>query len=124
MPINLKELRTATKLSRQELELSQEELGRRINLSQAQVSRYESEPGSAPLETVELWCAACGTTLEDASRAATAVNRSGIDAGEPYATLHRQLETSGAVRRHGTSVFRRGFSAALNYAARLRIENK
>ncbi|MGA3197782.1 MAG: helix-turn-helix domain-containing protein [Terriglobales bacterium] len=85
MPITLKELRTAAGLS-------QEELGLRINLSQAQISRYESEPGSAPLDLVELWCGACGTSLEDASRAFTSVNHLGIDAGDPYAALRRQLE--------------------------------
>jgi transcriptional regulator with XRE-family HTH domain len=85
MPINLKELRTNAKLS-------QNELGLRLNLSQAQVSYYESEPGNAALELVEIWCGVCGTSLEAASRAGTQVNHSGIDAGDPYAALRRQLE--------------------------------
>jgi transcriptional regulator with XRE-family HTH domain len=84
MSLNLKGLREAASLS-------QAELGARISLSQAQVSRYEAEPGSATIDIVISWCGACGSSLEAASRMVTAVNHQGIEAGEPYKELHRRL---------------------------------
>jgi transcriptional regulator with XRE-family HTH domain len=84
MSLNLKALREAASLS-------QSELGSRILLSQAQISRYESEPGSATIDIVIAWCGACGSSLEAASRMITPVNHSGIDVGQPYIELHRKL---------------------------------
>ena len=71
--------------------LSQSELGVRIELSQAQISRYEAEPGSATIDIVIIWCGACGSSLESASRSIAPVNHSGIRVGEPYQELYRKL---------------------------------
>jgi transcriptional regulator with XRE-family HTH domain len=84
MSLNLKELREAAGLS-------QAELGVRIDLSQAQISRYEAEPGSATVNIVEEWCGACGSSLEAASRMIVPVNHHGIEVGEPYKELHQKL---------------------------------
>jgi transcriptional regulator with XRE-family HTH domain len=71
--------------------ISQTELGNRINLSQAQISRYEAEPGSATLEIAFAWLAACGSSPEIAPRAFVPARSVGIDAGRPYEGLHRKL---------------------------------
>jgi len=84
MSLNLKALREAA-------DLSQSELGSRILLSQAQISRYEAEPGSATVDIVIAWCGACGSSLEAASRMIFPVNHRGIEVGEPYKELHRKL---------------------------------
>ena len=76
---------------REAADLSQSELGNRIDLSQAQISRYESDPGSATMEIVFAWLGACGSSPEAASRTFVKVNHAGIDAGQPYEGLHRRL---------------------------------
>ena len=84
MSLNLKELRESARMS-------QSELGSRIQLSQAQISRYEAEPGSATVDIVIAWCGACGSSLEAASRMIAPVNHSGIEVGNPYKELRRKL---------------------------------
>ncbi len=80
--------------------LNQVELGERLGLSQAQISRYEADPGSILMELARRWCEDCRTSLDaelvKAARQAAEENAtkgtiSGLDAGEPYVDLHRKL---------------------------------
>lgn len=88
MILNLKGIREVASLS-------QTELGERLGLSQAQISRYEAEPGSISMELARSWCEICGTTLEveliKTSQRTAAEKDGGLTAGEPYLEFHRRL---------------------------------
>ena len=75
--------------------LNQGELGERLGLSQAQISRYEADPGSISMELARRWCEECGTTLDvelfKAAQKNAAESDGGLDVGEPYAGFDRRL---------------------------------
>lgn len=81
---NLKKLREIANLS-------QEQLGQVIGLSQTQISRYEAEPDNVPFGILKKWVSACGTTLED-FEAFLAAKLEPLDAGNPYEALHASLK--------------------------------
>lgn len=67
---------------REQAGLTQEQLGKRLEISQVQVSRYESNPNSIPVELYWKWRRACG--IEGGETV-------GLDAGKPYVNLIRDL---------------------------------
>lgn len=75
--------------------LNQGELGESLGLSQAQISRYEADPGSLSMELARRWCENCGTSLDvellKAAQKIAAENDRGLDVGEPYAGFNRRL---------------------------------
>jgi len=67
MSLFLKEIREEAKLTQLELaERMSQALGE--EMSQVQISRYESDPDSVPLRRAMCWLAACGVSLDEASR--------------------------------------------------------
>jgi transcriptional regulator with XRE-family HTH domain len=75
--------------ARERAGLSQAELAARLNLSQAQVSDYEQNPGTIPTELLLRWTQALGTDIS--TLIASSTPPPSIDAGEPYRQLHRNL---------------------------------
>ncbi len=72
--MDLEALRKAAKVS-------QEEMARRLNVSQSQVSRYEQNPDDVPYSVIKKWVAVCGqiSTSE------------GLNYGNPYTELSGQM---------------------------------
>jgi transcriptional regulator with XRE-family HTH domain/GTPase SAR1 family protein len=70
--------------------LSQTKLGAILGLSQAQVSRYEQEPGSISWELLIKWAQALGTDLTTLM-ASTVPPPPPLDAGDPYVQLRYNL---------------------------------
>jgi transcriptional regulator with XRE-family HTH domain len=93
MVLDLKGIREAAKLG-------QADLGKRLELSQAQISRYEAEPQSISMDWADRWCEACGTSIDAElvkakrqarEKRATDGSIPGLEVGEPYVELHRKL---------------------------------
>lgn len=75
---------------REKAGMSQAQLAVILGLSQAQISRYEQEPGSIPIELLLRWVQALGTDI--AILTANAVPPPPLlDAGTPYAQIHLDL---------------------------------
>ena len=76
---------------REQAALSQVELGRRIGISQSQVSAYEANPDNVPLGLWKKWIAACGITVEDVAREYARHQGSGLDCGTPYQVVAQRI---------------------------------
>ena len=76
--------------AREKAGLSQADLAAMLGLSQAQISRYEQEPGGIPYQLLRRWVQTLGTTI-DALEAIATPPPPPIDAGSPYTQLHRNL---------------------------------
>ena len=76
--------------TRERAGLSQAELATILELSQAQVSRYEQDPGAIPTELLSRWAKALGTDIQTLIAGAIPLPPP-IDAGDPYLQLRRDL---------------------------------
>ncbi len=92
MSLLLKEIREEANLTQLELaERMSQALGEEI--SQVQISRYESDPDSVPLRRAMCWLAACGVSLDEASHVGHRLPQvKPLDTGDPYAQLYRRLD--------------------------------
>lgn len=76
--------------------LKQHELANKLSWSQAQVSRYESNPKSITIADAEAWIEACGMT-EETARALSEITGGpapieyGLNVGAPYSKLRGRL---------------------------------
>jgi transcriptional regulator with XRE-family HTH domain len=70
--------------------LSHAELAPILELSQAQLSRYEKDPGTIPTELLLRWVQALGTDIQTLMASAISLP-SPVDAGDPYLQLWRDL---------------------------------
>lgn len=61
-------------------------------ISQAQVSRYEANPGAITLDLLVPWLNCLGTTVPEAMARADRTPIVSLDAGAPYAELHDRLD--------------------------------
>lgn len=77
---------------REKAGLTQSELGERLQLSQAQVSRYEADPENVPYKVLESLLRALGTSLAEESAKAEPDASARIDPGQPYAQFERNLD--------------------------------
>lgn len=76
--------------AREKAGLSQAELAARLKLSEAQISRYEQDPGTIPTELLFRWAQALGTDIYTLMASAIPLPPP-VDAGDPYRQLHRNL---------------------------------
>jgi transcriptional regulator with XRE-family HTH domain len=86
-PLNLRGYRNAAGLS-------QRTLAEKLGISQAQLSRYESEPGGIPYEILERWLNECGTDMQEVHatrRPVRQIESGGLDAGAPYVEMFARL---------------------------------
>lgn len=84
MEIDLAEMRRAA-------HLSQAQLAQALELSQSQVSRYESEPDNIPVGLMRRWLAFVGQHQQAAAVLPPSPS-SGVDPGQPYAELWRTFD--------------------------------
>lgn len=70
---------------REQAELTQADLARRLGIAQSQVQRYETNPDNVPLRMVQEWIAACGHPDMNA----------GLDPGSPYVLIQQRLTQLG-----------------------------
>jgi len=71
--------------------LTQEQLAETVGETQSQISRYENDPHSAPMGTLLKMLAVLGVDPIRFFTDLEARESSGIDAGEPYVSLHGDL---------------------------------
>ena len=76
--------------ARERAGLSQAGLAAILGLSQAQVSRYEQDPGAIPTELLFRWAQALGTDIQTLMVSAIPLPPP-VDAGDPYLQLRRDL---------------------------------
>jgi len=76
--------------ARERAGLSQAELAVILGLSQAQVSRYEQDPGAIPTELLLRWTQALGTDIQTLVASAIPLPPP-VDPGDPYRQLWRDL---------------------------------
>jgi len=76
--------------AREKAGLSQAELAARLKLSEAEISRYEQDPGTIPTELLFRWAQALGTDIYTLMASAIPLPPP-VDAGDPYRQLHRNL---------------------------------
>jgi len=75
---------------REKARLSQAEVANMLELSQAQVSRYEQSPEAVPMGLAVKWLQILGVDLATAM-SEVVTTRQGIDLGNPYSELYRRL---------------------------------
>lgn len=76
--------------AREKANLSQSKLAAMLNLSAAQVSCYEQDPGTVTAELLGRWAQALGTDIANLIASATSPPPL-VDAGNPYLQLHQNL---------------------------------
>lgn len=77
---------------REKAGLTQSELGDRLQISQAQVSRYEADPDNVPYKVLDGLLRALGTSLAEESAKADPDTSARIEPGQPYAQFNRNLD--------------------------------
>lgn len=77
---------------REKAGLTQSELGNRLQMSQAQISRYEADPDSMPVKALTDLLKALGTSLAEESAKAEPDTSARIEPGNPYAQFNRNLD--------------------------------
>jgi len=100
--------------------ITQEDLSQRLNIDQSQVSRYENDPSSIPLDLLFHWLQALGVRLEDAFEMAGKNEPLGINPGLPWQKLQRNC---GLLMEyvHGAKATVRNFRESAFNAESLRV---
>ena len=77
--------------AREKANMTQRDLAKNLSISQAKVSRYESDPGAMPANLLVRWCTTLGVGMEQLL-AQDQYAELEVNPGQPYADFHQSLE--------------------------------